>query len=90
MATVWFWLVQVGTVMQENNGNSSAQDFAFTAKKLCIYCKVRENMLNLAKGNLPLAAGDLEWADSVTEKPRGWNVTNNGYREGMRYRLWIN
>ena len=33
-------------------------------------------MLNLAKGNLPLAAGDLEWADSVTEKPKGRTVTN--------------
>ena len=39
MATVWFWLVQVGTVMQENNGNSSAQDFAFTEKNFAFGAK---------------------------------------------------
>ena len=30
---------------------------------------VVENMYILPGGNLPLAAGDLEWADYVTVKP---------------------
>ena len=42
--------------------NSSAQDFAFTAKSVKT-CK-------LSQKNLPLAEGDLEWADSVTGKPK--------------------
>ena len=42
-------------------GNSSAQHFAFTAK--CV------RMRKFCQRNLPLATGDLEWADSVTEKP---------------------
>jgi len=42
--------------------NSSAQDFAFTAKSV----KIRK----LSQGNLSLAEGDLEWADSVTGKPK--------------------
>ena len=44
------------------NHNSSAQDFAFTAKS------VRTG--TLGQKNLPLAEGDLEWADSVTGKPK--------------------
>ena len=43
-------------------GNSSAQDFAFTAKSVKT-CK-------LSQKNLPLAEGDLKWADSVTGKPK--------------------
>ena len=42
--------------------NSSAQDFAFTAQSV----KTRK----LSQGNLPLAEGDLEWADSVTGQPK--------------------
>ena len=42
--------------------NSSAQDFALAAKSV----KTRK----LSQGNLPLAEGDLEWADSVTGKPK--------------------
>ena len=43
-------------------GNNSVQAFAFTAKAVRI-CK-------LGQKNLPLAEGDLEWADSVTGKPK--------------------
>ena len=43
-------------------GNNSVQVFAFTAKAVRI-CK-------LGQKNLPLAEGDLEWADSVTGKPK--------------------
>ena len=43
-------------------GNSSAQDFAFTAKSVKT-CK-------LSQKNLPLAEGDLKWTDSVTGKPK--------------------
>jgi hypothetical protein len=42
--------------------NSSAQDFAFTAKSVKT-CKFSQK-------NLPLAEGDLKWADSVTGKPK--------------------
>ena len=45
-----------------SGSNSSAQDFAFTAKSV----KTRK----LSQRNLPLAEGDLEWADSVTGKPK--------------------
>ena len=43
-------------------GDSSAQDFAFTAKSVKT-CK-------LSQKNLPLAEGDLKWTDSVTGRPK--------------------
>ena len=43
-------------------GNSSAQDFAFTAKSVKT-CK-------LSQKNLPFAEGDLKWTDSVTGRPK--------------------
>ena len=43
-------------------GNSSAQDFAPAAKSVRIY--------KFGQENLPLAEGGLEWADSVTGKPK--------------------
>ena len=50
------------------NGNNSVQAFAFTAKTVRI-CK-------LGQKNLPLAEGDLEWADSVTGKPKAELLPN--------------
>ena len=43
-------------------GNSSARDFAPAAKSVRIY--------KFGQENLPLAEGGLEWADSVTGKPK--------------------
>ncbi len=56
-------------------GNSSAQDFALAAKSVetCKLCQ---------EGICPLAEGDLEWADSVTVKPKAellrvWSLCPN-------------
>ncbi len=49
--------------------NSSAQDFALAAKSVetCKLCQ---------EGICPLAEGDLEWADSVTVKPKAELLRN--------------
>ena len=47
---------------RQREGNSSAQDFALAAKSVRIY--------KFGQENLPLAEDSLEWADSVTGKPK--------------------
>ena len=65
---------QAATYIADFPRNSSAQDFAFTAKSVKT-CK-------LSQKNLPLAEGDLKWADSVTGKPKAELLLFHGILRG--------